>query len=234
MRTESSYRFERTADWGITVSAIERATELILTTCTPQISKIRDEYVNIFKDKIVNVKDDYISSKIGVELSLKEIESILKRLKFSIVAKREDTMEVKVPSFRSDVSKAIDIVEEVARIYGYNNIPQNYFKPPVDVESLRPKKDIKDALRDILINQGFSEAYNFSFTNEDDLKLFMAEADSTLKLQNPISLDASIMRNYLFFGLLRTIEYNVKNAYRNDLRFFEIGRTFTKQKKFVH
>ncbi len=230
LKTESSYRFERTADWGITTSALEKATEIILMTCTPQISKIRDEYVNIFKDKIINVKADIISSKIGIDFSTKEIESILKRLKFSIVAKREDALEVKVPTFRSDVSKMVDIVEEIARIYGYNNIPQNDFKPAVDVESLKPKKEIKDSLRRIFTEQGYTEAFNFSFTNEDELKKFMAMDDYIIRLQNPLSQDASVLRNHLYYGLLGTVEYNVKNAYRDNVRFFEIGNVFTKSK----
>ncbi len=230
LRTEASYRFERTADWGITVSAIERAAEIILMTCTPKISKIRDEYVNIFKDVIINVKADFVSSKLGVKLTLRAIEAILKRLKFNILAKREDALEVKVPTFRSDVCRVIDIVEEVARIYGYNNIPQNMFKPPVDVDGLLLKKDEETKIREILSNRGFSEAYNFSFTNEEELSLFNAKEENLLKLQNPLSSDAAIMRNYLFMGLLKTAEYNAKNAYKNNTCFYEIGRTFHKKK----
>jgi phenylalanyl-tRNA synthetase beta chain len=230
IKTESSYRFERTADWGVTVSALERATELLQATCSPQISKIHDEYVNIFKDTIINVKADFISSKIGVDLSLKEIESILKRLLFSILAKREDSLEVKVPTYRSDISKSIDIVEEVARIYGYNNIPQNSFKPAIDITSLSPRKDIQEKLREILPAQGFTEIYQTTFTNEEELKKFLSYGQDVLKLQNPLSNDASLLRNYLFCGLLKTCDYNVKTAYRDNIRLFEIGRTFTKKK----
>ena len=81
---------------------------------------------------IINVNPESVISKIGIELSLKEIENILKRLRFPVVAKREDTLEIKVPSFRSDVSKTIDIIEEICRIYGYNNIPEKLFKPQID------------------------------------------------------------------------------------------------------
>jgi phenylalanyl-tRNA synthetase beta chain len=230
LKTESSYRFERTADWGITVAALERATEIILTTCTPQVSKIRDEYINIIKDKVVTVKTDFIASKIGIEITQKQIEGILKRLKFAIVGKREDALETKVPSFRSDISKSIDIVEEVARIYGYNNIPATSFKPRVDVESLRPVKEIKDKVREVLGGIGFTEVYNYSFTNEQEMSVYDAMEDNVLKLQNPLSQDASLMRNYLFGGLLKTIDFNVKTAYRNDIKIFELGRTFVGEK----
>ena len=109
-------------------------------TCTPSVSRIRDEYVNLFKDKIINVRADYVSSKLGIKMQLRTIESILKRLRFTVLAKREDALEVKVPTFRSDISRVIDIVEEAARIHGYNNIPQNMFRPPVDIEGLADKK----------------------------------------------------------------------------------------------
>ncbi|MGA2142768.1 MAG: phenylalanine--tRNA ligase subunit beta [Brevinematales bacterium] len=230
LRTEASYRFERTADWGITVSAIERATEIIMMTCTPAVSRVRDEYVNIFKDKIINVKADYVSSKLGIKMPLRTIESILKRLRFTILAKREDALEVKVPTFRSDVSRVIDIVEEAARIHGYNNIPQNMFRPPIDIEGLRGRKDEELFLRENLRGQGFTESYNFSFTNENETAFFKTGEENLLKLQNPLSGDATLMRNYLFPGLLKTIEYNAKSAYIEEARFYEIGRTFHRKK----
>ena len=229
IRTESSYRFERTADWGITTAAIERATEIIMMTCSPKASKIRDEYVNVFKDKIVTVREDFVSSKLGVEISIKEIEAIMKRLRYPVVAKREDSIEVKIPSFRSDVSRQIDIVEEVARIYGYNTIPQNAFKPPLNPGNLQPKKDIGTILRATLQNQGYTEGYHYSFMSEDDIKKFQMDEASVLRLQNPLSSDASVMRNYLFGWLLRTVEYNVKNAYIDEIRLFELGRTFVRE-----
>lgn len=232
LKTESSYRFERTADWGITTAALDRCVEIILgTSPEAKISKLRDEYVSIIKDVVINIKADFVSSRLGVKFTHKEVESILKRLKFTILSSREGVLEVKVPTFRSDICKPIDLVEEVARIYGYNNIPQNMFKPPVDVESLLPKKDLVTKYRGILNTLGFTEAYNFSFTSEEELKRCMAMEDNVLPLSNPLSSDASHMRNYLFIGLLRTVDYNVKNAYRNELRFFESGRTFRKTGK---
>ncbi len=230
LRTEASYRFERTADWGITVGAIERATEIIMMTCAPEISPVRDEYVNIFKDKIINVRADYVSSKLGIKMALRTIESILKRLRFTILAKREDALEVKVPTYRSDISRVIDIVEEAARIHGYNNIPQNMFRPPIDIEGLINRKDEENFLREILRGQGFTEAYNFSFTNENEISSFMGTEDNLLKLQNPLSGDATLMRNYIFPGLLKTVEYNAKSAYVEEARFYEIGRTFHRKK----
>lgn len=228
LKSESSYRFERGADWGVTVRAIERATELILLTSSCEISKINDRYSNIFKDKIIKVAPEYVSEKIGVKFSLKDIEQILKRLHFSVVSKEKEFIEVKVPSFRRDVSKQIDIVEEVARIYGYNNVPEVFFKPPVDVRSLKPSKDIYWYLRGVLLDIGFTEVYNYSFISEGDPEIFKLNAMDLVRLQNPLSGDTSILRNYLFVNLLKTVNYNVKNVYKSDLRFFEFGRSFRK------
>ncbi|MCX7820998.1 MAG: phenylalanine--tRNA ligase subunit beta [Brevinematales bacterium] len=229
LRTESSYRFERGTDWEITTKAIERATEIIMLTCSPKISKIRDEYNNVFKDRIIKVRADFVSEKIGLSFSLKDLELFLKRLHFTIVSKEKDFLEVKIPSFRADVSRQIDIVEEISRLYGYNNIPQNNFKPPVVVKNLGFKKDIYWLIRESLITYGFTETYNYSFCGEEDVKTFLLDQNEMIKLQNPMSSDISLLRPYLFPNLLKTLDYNIKSVYKNDLRLFEYGRTFKKQ-----
>lgn len=233
LRTESSYRFERGTDWEITTKAIERATEIIMLTCSPKISKIRDEYNNVFKDRIIKVRSDFVSEKIGVNFSLKDLEQFLKRLHFTVVSKEKDFLEVKIPSFRSDVSRQIDIVEEISRLYGYNNIPQNNFKPPIVVKNLGFKRDIYWLLRDTLINYGFTECYNYSFCGEDDVKTFGLNQDEMIKLQNPMSADISLLRPYLTVNLMKTLDYNIKSVYKNDLRLFEYGRTFKKKNKTI-
>ncbi len=233
LRTESSYRFERGTDWEITTKAIERATEIIMLTCSPKISRIRDEYNNVFKDRIIKVRADFVSEKIGVSFSLKDLEQLLKRLHFTVVSKEKDFLEVKIPSFRADVSRQIDIVEEISRLYGYNNIPQNNFKPPIVVKNLGFKRDIYWLLRDTLLNYGFTECYNYSFCGEDDVKIFGLNQDEMIKLQNPMSADISLLRPYLTVNLMKTLDYNIKSVYKNDLRLFEYGRTFKKKNKTV-
>ncbi len=228
LKSESSYRFEKGTDIEMTTKAIERATEIILLTCSPSISRIRDEYKNVLKDRIIKVREDYISEKIGVKFTLKEIEQFLKRLHFSIVSKEKEFLEVKIPSFRSDVTRQIDIVEEISRLYGYNNIPQNNFKPPVVVKNLMFTKDIYWMLRETLLDLGFTETYGYSFCSEDDLKRFLLKSEEIIKLQNPMSSDISILRPYLTVNILKTLDYNIKSVYKNDLRLFEYGRTFKK------
>ncbi|MGC8764382.1 MAG: phenylalanine--tRNA ligase subunit beta [Brevinematia bacterium] len=228
LKTESSYRFERGTDWEITTKALERLTEIIMLTTSPKISKIRDEYKNIFRERVVKVKPEYISEKIGVNFSLKEIEHFVKRLHFTVVSKEKDFIEVKIPSFRDDVSRQIDIVEEISRIYGYNRIPQNPFKPPIDVKNLAFKKDIYWLLRELLLNSGYTETFNYSFCGEEDVSRFKLNKDELIKLQNPLSSDISILRPYMFINLLKTLNYNVRSAYKEDLKLFEYGAIFKK------
>ncbi len=228
LKTESSYRFERGTDWGITTKAIERLTEIIMLTTSPKISKIRDEYKNIFRERIIKITPSYISEKIGVSFSLKEIEQFLKRLHLPVVSKEKDFIEVKIPSFRADLSRQIDIVEELSRIYGYNKIPQNPFKPPVDVKNLIFKKDVYWLLREALLDHGFTETFNYSFLSKDDVNLFKLDEGELIKLQNPLSNDISILRPYLIINLLKTLNYNVKNAYKDNIQLFEYGKTFRK------
>ncbi len=228
LRTESSYRFERGTDWEITTKAIERATEIIMLTCSPKVSRIRDEYNNMFKERIIKVRANFVSEK-GVNFSFKDLEQFLKRLHFTIVSKEKDFLEVKIPSFRADVGRQIDIVEEISRLYGYNNIPQNNFKPPIVVKNLGFKKDIYWLLRDTLLTYGFTESYNYSFCGDDDINIFSLNKNEMIKLQNPMSADISFLRPYLVLNLMKTLDYNIKSVYKNDLRLFEYGRTFNKK-----
>lgn len=229
MHTESSHRFERTADWGITPVALDRIAQLILMSSPGHVSKANDAYVNMIKDKIIAVNAKFVSGKLGAKFTLAEIEDILVRLGFAIMVKRDDSIEVKVPSFRSDIERPIDIVEEIARVYGYNNIPTPLFKPPVDLAGLVEKPAVKPKIREILTGDGFTEIYNLSFTNSDEMKAFGLWSESVIELGNPLTNDSTHLRNAIFPGMLKSIAYNNKSAYRFDLRFFEIGQKFSLQ-----
>ena len=232
LKTDAAYHFERTADWGITMTALDRVCELVMMSSPAKVSKAVDRYTNIIKERVVTIKDGYVEEKLGMEMPLDDVEDYLKRLGFYITVKRDSSLEVKIPSFRSDVSRPIDLVEEIARLYGYNNIPEASFRPPTVVEGLGEVKNIKFKLREILTGQGFSEAYNHTFTDTDELKKFRIMNNSVIPLDNPMTQDASVLRNYLFMGIVKNIEYNEKSAYRHASRFFEIGRIFKKEQDY--
>jgi phenylalanyl-tRNA synthetase beta chain len=232
LKTDAAYHFERTADWGITMTALDRVCELVMMSSPAKVSKAVDRYTNIIKERVVTIKDGYVEEKLGMEMPLDDVEDYLKRLGFYITVKRDSSLEVKIPSFRSDVSRPIDLVEEIARLYGYNNIPEASFRPPTVVEGLGEVKNIKFKLREILTGQGFSEAYNHTFTDTGELKKFRIMNNSVIPLDNPMTQDASVLRNYLFMGIVKNIEYNEKSAYRHASRFFEIGRIFKKEQDY--
>lgn len=231
IKTESSYRFDRTADWGIPPVALDRVIEIILLSTAGRVSRQTDLYVNIIKDKAVGINADYVSAKLGIDISLPEIEDILKRLGFSVMIKREDSIEVKVPTFRSDIARPIDLVEEIARIHGYNNIPETLFTPKADMTGILRGLNVKDKIREVLIGAGFTESYYYSFTNKEDADLFKFDHDNVIALGNPLTNDSTHLRSRIYPGLIKTVNYNVTNAYRNNLRFFELGHVFRSAEK---
>ena len=226
VKTDASYHFERTADWGIPPAALDRICELVLMTCPGSVSAITDAYPNVIKDRIISIREDYVNSKLGIDLTIKEIEDFLRRLGFAITLRRDDSLEVKAPTFRSDIEKPIDLVEEIARIYGYNTIPEPYFNPPIDLDGLAQPISIKNALRPILSGIGYTEVYNLSFTSPEELEKYRSKDDTLISLNNPLSADASVLRNYLYLGMVKNVEFNVTNASKNALRFYEFGHVF--------
>lgn len=234
IRTESSYRFERTADYGVTVTVIQRLTQLLgLTVPDIQVSEIRDEYPLPFKEKVVSLSTEFVNTYLGLELETDEVEGYLSRLGFTIMKSLDDGCEVRVPSFRSDVSRPVDLVEEIARVYGYNNIPTRLFKPPVDVEAMQKPGRFEYTLRPIMRSLGYSEVFNFTFTSEELLSRFGLVSDTLVKLRNPLSSDASVLRPYLTPQMVETLDRNIRRTYREHFLFYEIGKTFSQKGKAV-
>lgn len=231
IRTESSYRFERTADWGITPTALDRIVQLVKLTSPGQVSRTADLYPSVIKDKVIGIDNEYVSENIGVQFTIKQVEDFLKRLDFVIMVKRENSIEVKVPTFRSDISQPIDLVEEVARVYGYNSIPEAPFKPAVDPAHMNAEKTFKEVIRSVLQGAGFTEVYNLSFINEADVAKFKLPADKAVPLANPMTADATHLRTDVFPGMMKTMEMNNKSAYVTELRLFEFGSAFRKHGK---
>ncbi|MCX7883215.1 MAG: phenylalanine--tRNA ligase subunit beta [Brevinematales bacterium] len=230
IRTESSYRFERTADYGITVTVIQRLTHLLsLSLPDIQVSEIRDEYPQPFKEKVVSLSTEFVNNYLGIELETDEMEKYLERLGFTIMKSLDDGCEVRVPSFRSDISRPVDLVEEIARVYGYNNIVPKLFKPPVDVEAMQKPGRFEYILRPTMRSLGYSEVYNFTFTSEELLERFGWANDDFVKLRNPLSSDAAILRPSLIPQMVETLDRNIRRTYRESFLLYEIGKTFTKK-----
>jgi phenylalanyl-tRNA synthetase beta chain len=228
LSTESSYRFERGVDINAVSLALDRAAQMIVENTGGQISKITDEYPGQFKPKKIPVSFDKINSVIGVDIEKSFIEKTLGSLGFKI--KREgEGIVVTPPSFRNDAERDIDIIEEVARLYGYDKIPSTL---PVMQMSAAPEhktqrltKDLKDSM----VKSGFSEVINYSFLNPDMLdKLNLDSGDkrrNLIHIKNPLRKEESVMRTTLVPAILDNVNLNLSRG-EKMLRMFEISKVF--------
>ncbi|MCL1979950.1 MAG: phenylalanine--tRNA ligase subunit beta, partial [Proteobacteria bacterium] len=223
--SEASYRFERGVDRNLADSALERAVNLIVELTG---AKADPDGIDAFPGKtpplLVPLRVDRVCSLLGAELSGDQIQQYLTSIEFRVRSLDATTLEVEVPSFRVDIEREIDLVEEVARLVGYNAIPTS--QPVIRMDS--PKQDPLRSLRQetvrVLCAQGFFEAINYSFVAESHLDLCrLAENDPRRKvtrLLNPLSEELGIMRSLLLPGLLENVRRNI-NFQRPDIRLFE-------------
>ena len=230
LHTESSHRFERGADIGIVTRALDRAAFLIADLAGGAVAKgILDVYPHKIHPRQVPVRLERVNAVLGTKLTAAEVLDIFARLQFRTQETEPGQMTVTAPTFRVDIEREIDLIEEVARLHGFNAIPGTM--PTARVFSDRPPlhQKVQKALRDLLTTHGFSEVVNFSFFAADLLdKLLLPESDprrQTIRLLNPLSDDMSIMRTTLLPGLLQTTERNLSRRSLN-LRLFELRRVY--------
>jgi len=218
MSTEASYRFERGVDPEGMELAVRRAVEIILATAggTPD-PRILDVCPRPWEAQIVPLRPSRVRVLLGITLPPEEIEALLTPLGFGIVGRGEDLLQVAVPGFRSyDVQREVDLLEEVARTYGYDRFPDELgpFRPGTVPD--HPLFQLEDHLRDFMVTRGFLEAQN---------QAFAPEAEGEVELSNPVSSQEGFLRRSLLPGLLRRVEYNFARGQRN-VRLFEIGTVF--------
>jgi len=231
--SEASYRFERGVDPDLADSALERAVNLIVELAGAQADP---DGIDVYPGKKplvqLTLRVGRVCSLLGMPLSRDEVARYLQSIEFQATPVDDDTISVLVPSFRIDIEREIDLIEEVARLVGYNAIPTS--QPFIRMDY--PKKDEQRSLRQevnrILTAQGFFEAINYSFIAEQHLDLCrLAQNDPRRKvtrLLNPLSEEQAIMRPMLLPGLLENIRRNI-NFQNPDLRLFETGKIFVQQ-----
>lgn len=227
MQTDSSYRYERGIDMKNTYRMVDYAAYLLSKVSGGKILKnTLSDNPKAYEEKKVKINLEEINSYIGLKISEDEIVNILKRLNFK-VSKQGDDYHVVPPSYRVDIDIWQDIVEEVARVYGYNNIP---ISTPEILADGRVKKPLLKAMMDIKTHMaalGFTEAINYSFMSEKFLSYFY-DKTNFIKLLNPISEDLSVMRTFVFPPLLINIKNNLNNGYKS-VRFYEVASTYLKK-----
>lgn len=224
LRSESSNRFEKGIPMHLNEIAIDMAAELIQKICGGEILKGRvDIQRKGASDLWVDLRTSRIESFIGEKISMSEATGILKRLGFETSTKN-DTIKVKVPWWRLDVSIEEDLLEEIARIYGYDHIPSTLpgGKLPGTFENEKLKGIEKT--RDVLCKLGFSEVYNYSFVSEKDLSNIGIDKKDALRIGNPISNEHEYMRPTLFPSILRNVSKNQNNS--EELKIFEAANIY--------
>jgi len=234
MMTEASYRFERGADPEGLIFALNRTAELIQKLAGGGISKgLIDLYARRIPSLTLELKINKLNSLLGAKINLTQARKILKNLEFKIKSSTKDKIKVQVPSFRGDIEREIDLIEEIARHYGYNKIstsfPLTTFAPvKVPATHLKLTK-VKDVILGTLIKFGLQEVINYSFTNLDFLLKVNLDEEGLKKnfitINNPISQEQSIMRPTLLPGLLNTICWNF-NRQIDKVKIFEAGNIF--------
>ncbi|ANQ53791.1 phenylalanyl-tRNA synthetase subunit beta [Thermosipho sp. 1063] len=217
--TDSSYRFERGVDPNDAIDVINRLTELILELSGGIPSKIKD----VVRRKIerTNINFDFSMTKkvIGVDIPKEKQIKILNRLGFEV---KDNT--VFVPTFRYfDVTRPIDLVEEISRIYGMENIEGEPFKVTVNSASRNKIQELRYMLKETLKAEGFLEAMNLSFVSDD-----WSITGYKVQISNPINEELSVMRPSLLNGLLESLSYNYKRQ-NKDVKLFEVGRVYIEE-----
>ena len=225
--SDSAYRFERGVDFNNCEYALQRAALLIQEMCGGKIgqeSQFLDMSLSCHK---IDFSFNSCAQTLGYCIPEKTIRKILSSLDFEIIKSNEDGLQLLSPSYRTDVYREIDVIEEILRIYGYNNIPASDFvKFQPFIKSNLSTYEIKNGIADFLSTGGFFEIKNNSLVNESSAQLFGAnKKNQPVKLVNPLSQDLSIMRTNMFFSGLETIKYNL-NRQMNNLKLFEFGKTY--------
>ena len=228
--TDSSYRFERGADIEGVTRALDRAAQMIVELAGGDMAKgMIDKYPRPYKPITIKVRLSRINKILGLNINKKEVEDCLKRLGIDFKPVRVQKGEGAVwnvipPSFRVDILKEVDIIEEIARLYGYEKIPTILPLARLSTAKKTGVDMIREKVRDILTNNGFLEAINYSFVSPKVFEI-APEINNGLRLINPLTEEQSIMRRSLISSLLETMRYNV-NHNNSDIKLFEIGRIF--------
>ena len=229
LSTDASYRFERGIDPNGQVYALKQAAILCKELAVGQVSmQIKDVYPEPIEGSKVVLTYDYVNSLIGKEIGKDTIKSIVTSLDMKIEAENENQIEILVPAYRVDVKRPCDVVEDILRIYGYNNVEiplqlKGTLTIPTDED--RNRKYI-NLISEQLVGGGFNEILNNSLTKVSyykDLNRYTEE--TTVKILNPLSADLGVMRQTLLFGGLESIVRNT-NRKNSNLRFFEFGNCY--------
>jgi len=224
LKSESSYRFERKVDINGVVRALDRASELMRELAGGTISRgTVDVYPSPVSRREITLSAKGINNLLGTEIEPDEVIEIMKRLDIEGKAAKGEELMFMIPTFRVDITREVDLIEELARQYGYNRIPTTLPSVVMKTEGSKIEKIIENRIKQILMSYGFLEVINYSFDDPAYLGLF--NSTQPIAILNPLSNEGSVLRTSLFSGLMRNVSLNL-NRQINDIRVFEIGRVY--------
>ncbi|MFP4476347.1 MAG: phenylalanine--tRNA ligase subunit beta [Desulfatibacillaceae bacterium] len=230
LSTDASHRFERGTDPEGCVRAADRAAQLMVEVAGGSLVRgVVDAYPRPWEPPVVELSVDRCNMLLGNRFSRREIEGYLEAVGIRIEPGGGDTVTARPPSHRVDIFRPEDLVEEVARLWGYDNIPVTSPVMAMDAAEPDPRRLMRDRLRTVMVGLGFYEAVNYSFTHGTSPdRLNVPEGDrvrARLPLRNPLSEDQSVMRTSMIPGMLISMARNLNQNVR-DLRLFEVGKVF--------
>ncbi len=230
LHTESSHRFERGADIGMVIRALDRAASLIAQLAGGKVaSGVVDAYPGKSEQPTITLRPERVGALLGIDVPRAETVDILTRLECAVSDNAAGSLDVVPPTYRIDIEREIDLVEEVARMKGFDAIPASMPIARVDSDLPTLPQRLVRAVRTILVANGMNEIINFSFTSPDAAdKLLLADDDprrTAIKLANPLVAEQSVMRTTLLPGVLEVVARNT--SFRTmDLKLFEIRRRY--------
>jgi phenylalanyl-tRNA synthetase beta chain len=226
LHTDASHRYERGVDWQLQQQAIERTTQLLLHIAGGEAGPVSEAVSaeHLPKARTVTLRHSKVNAMLAFDMPAAEIEEILTRLGMQIEPAADQSWTVAIPSYRFDISIEVDLIEELARVFGYNNLP---VKLPTLALPFTPNDESKVLVHDLrrtLISLGYQEAITYSFIEAGLQKLFDDQFEA-LALANPISAEMAVMRTSIWPGLVKALQYN-QNRQQSRVRLFETGQRF--------
>ena len=229
LSTEASYRFERGIRAELAPLALKRATQLVLQVAGGKAAEgIVDVYPGRKESPAVQITGRRTKQVLGVDFSTDEVERVLKSLGFERAEKTEDGLLMRTPYWRSDIAIEDDLIEEVARIAGYDNIPTTTLSTPIPHHEPHPAREVRERLREALAASGMQEVISYSLTSRRALDNAGALSDGVepIRIANPMSSEVEFLRTSLRGSLLETLSSNLSTSRSEGFRLFEIGNVY--------
>ncbi len=230
LNTDASFRFERGVDPNNIIYPLQRAVDLIINVCG---AKVSSDFIDLYPNKIENIQLELslekVTKLIGQEIATDNICSILENLDINVVEKKQNKILLSIPTYRTDVTREEDVIEEILRIYGYNNIdiPKQVLSSISSINKPNAEK-IQNTISDFLSSNGFNECMNNSLTKSNYIDLIKEiDKKEQVILLNPLSQDLNALRQSMIFGGLENISFNI-NRKSSNLKIYEFGKTYSR------